>query len=78
MGDSVVEALFKAFEIRPEIFTKADEDTIQVVIVTQLNNLSPLYWHLCIDHISNIQRTDIYSAVMYCLVSLGHLSALII
>merc|ERR1712029_145892 len=29
MGDSVVGALFKAFEIRPEIFTKADEDTIQ-------------------------------------------------
>jgi len=29
MGDSVVEALFKAYKKRPEIFTKTNEDTIQ-------------------------------------------------
>ena len=30
MGDSVVEALFKAYKRRPEIFTKTNEGTIQV------------------------------------------------
>ena len=42
-------------------------------LVTQLDDLSPIYWDLCIDHlhlylhlyISNIQRTQKYSASMY-------------
>ena len=36
-------------------------------LVTQLDDLSPLYWDLCsqFDHISNIPRPQKYSAVMY-------------
>ena len=43
--------------------------TIFSQLVTQLDDLCPLYWDLCIDHLyhlcSHIQRTQKYSAVMY-------------
>ena len=36
-----------------------------LVLAYQLDDLPPLYWDLFIDNLSNIQRTQKYSAVMY-------------
>ena len=38
---------------------------LQVSYPATLDDLSPLHWDLCIDPISNIQRTQKYSAVKY-------------
>ena len=48
MGDSVVGALFKAFERRPEIFTKTDYDTIQVQLAQ--SSLFKNWWSLFLCH----------------------------
>ena len=53
------------WEKAPSIFGQAR--LTQLYFVTQLDDLSPLYWVLCIDHlhISNIQWTQKYSVTMH-------------
>ena len=45
--------------VHPSVWFCAGKCTARAwpYLVTQLDDLSPLYWDLCIDHISNIQGT---------------------